>query len=50
MAIKQLITCQVCKTDQHVYRKKVCIHPNPTNPLRCSGSGMPVKDIPFTKR
>jgi hypothetical protein len=37
-----LITCPVCKADQHTYRKKICNHDDGI--LRCTGSGLDIKD------
>lgn len=35
---KQLVTCPVCKSDQHVYANAICNHDDGI--LRCSGSRM----------
>ena len=40
---RTLITCPVCKADQHVYAKRLCIHKDGT--LTCSGSKMTMPEI-----
>lgn len=42
--MRRLITCPVCKVDQHIYKDKICIHQGETI-LQCSGSKMPVKEV-----
>lgn len=42
--MRKLITCPVCKIDQHIYRGKVCIHQGESI-LTCGGSKMPVKEV-----
>jgi hypothetical protein len=41
---RQLATCSVCKTDQHVYKGRICNHTDGL--LRCVGSREEVR--PFT--
>lgn len=41
---KTLVTCPVCKTDQHVYAQKICKHIGDGG-LICSGSKTPIKEI-----
>lgn len=42
---KTLVTCPVCGTDQHVYRKAIAIHDMAT--IRCTGSKTPLSEIPL---
>ena len=38
--MKYLVTCPVCKVDQHIYANRVCVHNN--GDFQCAGSKMPL--------
>lgn len=40
---RRLVTCPVCKTDQHIYRDKICNHTD--GGLRCFGSHLSIKMV-----
>jgi hypothetical protein len=39
---RQLVTCPVCKTDQHLYRNRICNHDG-LGAIRCTGSRTSLK-------
>ena len=45
---RTLVTCPVCKTDQHIYAGKICKHISDGG-LTCSGSKLPIGQIPYTQ-
>lgn len=42
--IKTLVTCPVCKIDQHVYAKRICKHVGDGG-IQCLGSKTPIKEV-----
>lgn len=46
---RQLVTCPVCETDQHVRKGLLCNHDG-IGAIRCTGSHMKVSDIGASKK
>lgn len=41
---RRLVTCPVCKTDQHIYRDRICNH-TADGGLHCFGSHLSIKMV-----